>query len=119
MPPELARRMRDYHLQAFWVHNTYLEILVEHGVAGIVLYAWIIFELFRLGRRKRRSDCDDEDFPDGEFRKIWPVILGVYLLNAALVVMNYQFVNGLMFTLAGILAAQNARIEQGNGVLAS
>jgi hypothetical protein len=35
--------------------------------------------------------------------------LGVYLLNASFVVMNYQFVNGLLFTLAGLLAAQNRR----------
>jgi hypothetical protein len=28
----------------------------------------------------------------------------VYFVNATFVVMNYQFVNGLLFTLAGILA---------------
>jgi len=33
----------------------------------------------------------------------------VYLLNATFVVMNYRFVNGLLFTLAGVLAAQNRR----------
>jgi hypothetical protein len=33
----------------------------------------------------------------------------VYWVNAALVVMNYQFVNGLLFTLAGMLAAQQRR----------
>jgi hypothetical protein len=31
----------------------------------------------------------------------------VYLINASFVVMNYQFVNALLFSLAGILAAQN------------
>ena len=35
------------------------------------------------------------------------MLLGVYLLNACFVVMNYQFVNGVLFTVAGILAAQN------------
>jgi hypothetical protein len=33
----------------------------------------------------------------------------VYLLNGSFVVMNYQFVNGLLFTMAGLLVAQNRR----------
>jgi hypothetical protein len=33
----------------------------------------------------------------------------VYLLNASFVVMNYQFVNGFIFTIAGLLVAQNRR----------
>jgi hypothetical protein len=40
---------------------------------------------------------------------MWPVFLGVYLVNATVVVMNYQFVNGLLFVLAGMLAAQQRR----------
>jgi hypothetical protein len=40
---------------------------------------------------------------------MWPVLLGVYWVNAAVVVMNYQFVNGLLFTMAGMLAAQRRR----------
>jgi hypothetical protein len=40
---------------------------------------------------------------------LWPILLAVYWVNAALVVMNYQFVNGLLFTLAGMLAAQQRR----------
>jgi hypothetical protein len=33
--------------------------------------------------------------------------------------MNYQFVNGMLFTLAGMLAAQNRRMEAGSDVHAS
>ena len=40
-------------------------------------------------------------------------MLGVYLFNASAVVMNYQFVNGFLFTIAGILAAQNSA-QRGN-----
>jgi hypothetical protein len=40
---------------------------------------------------------------------MWPIVLGVYWVNACLVAMNYQFVNGLLFTLAGMLAAQQRR----------
>jgi hypothetical protein len=36
-------------------------------------------------------------------------MLGIYWVNAALVVMNYQFVNGLLFSMAGMLAAQQRR----------
>jgi hypothetical protein len=32
-------------------------------------------------------------------------------VNAAMVVMSYQFVNGLLFTMAGMLAAQQRRAE--------
>jgi len=45
-------------------------------------------------------------FLDSGFRTLWPLILGVYFLNASAVVMNYQFVNGFVFSIAGILAAQ-------------
>jgi hypothetical protein len=43
---------------------------------------------------------------------MWPVLLAVYLVNASVVVMNYQFVNGLLFTLAGMLAAQQHRARR-------
>lgn len=112
MPAELANRMTDYHLQAFWVHNTYLEILVEHGIVGLILYGLIISGLFRLGMKRRKIKCPPGSFLDTEFRNIWPIILGVYLFNATFVVMNYQFVNGLLFTLAGMVAAQNRTLRQ-------
>ncbi len=134
MPAELASRMSEYRLKAFPVHNTYLEILVEHGIIGLALYSWLVVGLFRVGGRQVASqrrfapsvsprdeitqddpaehevvsrEFAERDFPDKEFRKMWPILLGVYLLNGTFVVMNYQFVNGLLFTLAGVLAAQN------------
>ena len=74
---------------------------------------WIVINLFRLGvRRRTRDDSAEEGFLDGQFRSIWPVMVAVYLFNGSFVVMNYQFVNGLLFTIAGILAAQNRRIER-------
>jgi hypothetical protein len=42
---------------------------------------------------------------------LWPIILAVYWFNAAAVVMSYQFVNALVFTVAGMLAAQRRRAE--------
>ena len=110
MPVELARHVSGYKEKELYPHNTYLEILVEHGIVGLALYGWLMWEIFRLGRGA---------VPHGEsggllnerFHSIWPVLLGVYLVNASMVVMNYQFVNGLLFTIAGMLAAQRRRAE--------
>lgn len=99
MYAELARRMEGYHLRTFYVHNTYLALLVEFGVPGFVLYAVLFLNLFRLGRRG----------PPGErgafasLRKVWPLLLSVYLFNAFFVDMAYQFVIGLLFTIGGML----------------
>jgi O-antigen ligase len=105
--PEIAKRISDFHPELYLFHNTYLELAVERGMLGVGLYTWLIVCLFRLAKRPKFSD--GTHFLDGQFRRLWPVILVVYLVNASAVVMNYQFVNGFMFTLAGILAAQNAR----------
>jgi hypothetical protein len=36
----------------------------------------------------------------------------VYLVNATFVVMSYQFVNAILFTIAGMLASQNYQARQ-------
>jgi putative inorganic carbon (hco3(-)) transporter len=108
MPAELARHVSGYKEKELYPHNTYLEILVEHGILGLALYAWLMWELFRLGRGlvPHGERCG---LLNGQFHAMWPVLLGIYWVNAALVVMNYQFVNGLLFTMAGMLAAQRRR----------
>jgi O-antigen ligase len=110
LQPELAKRVHDFRQKAFFFHNSYLEIAVQHGLLGLVLYFWVVIELFRLGTRRRpHTASEDGTFLDEHFRSVWPVLVAVYLLNGSFVVMNYQFVNGLLFTIAGILAAQNRR----------
>ena len=101
MYAELGRRMEGYHLRIFYVHNTYLALLVEFGVPGLVLYALLFFNLFRLTRRR----TPNESAAVTALRKAWPILLGVYLINAFFVDMAYQFVIGLLFTVAGILCA--------------
>lgn len=108
MPGELARHVSGYKEKVLYPHNTYLELLVEHGVAGLALYVWLMWEIWRLGHG-RIPRAERYGFLDRHFHLLWPILLGVYWVNAALVVMNYQFVNGLLFTLAGMLAAQNRR----------
>jgi O-antigen ligase len=106
MPSQLEERVSDFHLNQFVVHNTYLEILVEHGLLGLALYAWLVLRLFGLSRTWPSSPSTGT-FLDHGFRELWPVILGVYLLNGFFVVMNYQFVNGFLYTLAGLQAGQS------------
>jgi putative inorganic carbon (hco3(-)) transporter len=106
MPAEVAQRMPDYELDKYWAHNTYLELLVEHGILGVSLYACMIVSLFRL-TRTRLSDSGGGI----AFRAVWPIVLSVYLFNAIFVVMNYQFVDALVFTMGGMVAAQNRTQE--------
>jgi O-antigen ligase len=113
MPSQLEERVSDFHLNQFVVHNTYLEILVEHGLLGLLLYGWLIVRLFRLARCRSTADLSGT-FLDHGFRELWPVILGVYLLNGFFVVMNYQFVNGFLYTLAGLLAGKNDTKDRSN-----
>jgi putative inorganic carbon (hco3(-)) transporter len=110
MPDILPRYVSGYNEKELYPHNTYLELLVEHGVAGLALYFWLMWELFRLGRGAIPRN-EESGFLDASFHRMWPIVLGVYWVNAAMVAMSYQFVNGLLFTLAGMLAAQRRRAE--------
>ena len=112
MPGELARHVSGYRQRVLYPHNTYLELLVEHGLVGFALYAWLMWELWRLGRWPALPHPEPGGFLDGSFHGLWPIFLWVYWVNAALVVMNYQFVNGLLFTMAGMLAAQRRRAQE-------
>jgi O-antigen ligase len=101
MYAELGRRMEGYHLRIFYVHNTYLALLVEFGLPGLALYAILFFNLFRLARRSALNESSWV----AALRKAWPILLSVYLINAFFVDMTYQFVIGLLFTVAGMLCA--------------
>jgi O-antigen ligase len=110
MQTELSKRISDFHQEQFFFHNTYLEIVVQYGLVGLLLYLWIVIDLLKLGRgRNQPRFHEGSSFLDREFRALWPLLLGVYLLNGTFVVMNYQFVNGFLFSVAGLLAAQNRR----------
>ncbi len=106
MYAELARRMEGYHLRTFYVHNTYLALLVEFGVPGLALYGILFFNLFRLSWRGPPGEAG----PVASLRKVWPILLSVYLFNAFFVDMAYQFVIGLMFTVAGMLCASEESV---------
>ncbi len=101
MYTELARRMNGYHLHAYYVHNTYLALLVEFGIPGLIIYVLLFFNLFRLSWRGPPNECSSV----ASLRNVWPIVLCVYLFNAFFVDMAYQFVIGLVFTVAGMLCA--------------
>ena len=110
MPSELPRYVNGYKEKVFYPHNTYLELLAEDGIGGLLLYAWLMWEMWRLGRGAIPAR-EKDGFLDRHFHRLWLVLLCVYWLNAGVVVMSYQFVNGLLFTMAGMLAAQRRRAE--------
>ncbi len=110
MPAELPRHVSGYGEKVLYPHNTYLELLAEHGVAGFGLYLWLMWELWKL-RRGRIPAREKRGFLNAGLHRLWPVLLLVYWINGAVVVMSYQFVNGLLYTIAGMLAAQRRRGE--------
>ena len=110
MPAELPRFVSGFSEKVMYPHNTYLELLAEHGLLGFGLYVWLMWEMWRLGRGAIPAN-EKGGFLDRQFHRMWPILLAVYWVNAAMVVMSYQFVNGLLFTMAGMLAAQRRRAE--------
>lgn len=108
MPAELPRHVSGYHEKVLYPHNTYLEVLVELGVVGLALYLWLMWEMWRLSRGAIPVQ-EKDGFLNAQFHRLWPILLAVYWVNAAMVVMSYQFVNALLFTMAGMLAAQHRR----------
>jgi O-antigen ligase len=110
MPAELPKYVAEFHEKVLYPHNTYLEVAVENGLLGLSLYVWLMWELLRLGRG---NFCVGNGHAYMGFRRLWPIFLAVYWVNAAVVVMSYQFVNGLLFTVAGMLAGQRRRLEAG------
>jgi O-antigen ligase len=110
MPLELPRHVPHTNEKVLYPHNTYLELLAEHGVIGFALYVWLMVEFWKFRRAPVPSN-EKAGFLNQNFHRFWPIILAVYWLNAAIVVMSYQFVNALIFTIAGMLAAQRRRAQ--------
>lgn len=110
MPAELPQHVSGYKETFLYPHNTYLELLAEHGLVGLTLYVWLMWELWKLGRGRIPAG-EERGFLNAGFHRLWAVLLLVYWVNAAVVVMSYQFVNGLLYTMAGMLAAQGRRGE--------
>ena len=109
---DVERRVRSFHPEYYVFHNTFLELAVQRGVLGLGLYVWLMICLFRMAKSGTISQEMDGALANQHFRRLWPMLVGVYLLNASAVVMNYQFVNAVFFTIAGILSCQSAAMRQ-------
>jgi O-antigen ligase len=114
MSLNIWRYVVGYTTKYDWAsHNTYLEVLVDLGIVGIILYGLMFFCLFRLGGRLRQlKSANRVGLIDGRFVVIFRLILVVYLMNGMFVVMNYQFVNALLFMIAGIVWAADLRAKR-------
>lgn len=99
----LANYVSEYSLGEVTAHNTCLEVLLEYGSVGLVLYVGSLALLWRIGARLPRPGRDPATGTvDSRFTLVWRTILIVYVLNGLSVVMNYQFVNALVFSLGGM-----------------
>lgn len=107
--PEVEKRVSSFHPEYYVFHNTFLELAVERGLLGLGVYAWLVICLFSLRKHSGELPDDGGPFCSAHFRDLWPLLLLVYLVNASAVVMNYQFVNAILFTIAGILAANSCK----------
>lgn len=111
-PSLLPGFLQDYEDNVY-VHNSYLEILIEHGIVGLILYILIFLHCFKIGGHIYRSTRRDQTvLIDAKFVLLWRIFLGVYLINGMFAVMNYQFINALIFTVAGIVSAAETRIAE-------
>lgn len=110
--PSLLTNYLDSYKDKVLVHNSYLEILIEHGIVGLSLYLGIFYYCFKIGRRIYMSPRQS-GLIDRNFVYLWRVFLCVYLINGIFVVMNYQFVNAIIFTIAGIISAAEGQHVDG------
>jgi hypothetical protein len=81
-------------------------LLVEFGAPGLIIYAILFINLLRLSWK----GVPGESGTVASLRKVWPILLGVFLFNAFFVDMAYQFVIGLVFTVAGMLCTSQERV---------
>ena len=110
-PALLPKYLSDYKDNVL-VHNSYLEILMELGIVGLIIYILIFLQCFKIGAQIYRSDNKNQtSLIDADFVFLWRVFLVVYLINGMFVVMNYQFVNAMIFTIAGIISVAEKRVD--------
>jgi O-antigen ligase len=99
------------------IHNTYFEILLEQGALGFLFYAGILLNLFFIGRRIRLfGNRGYLSIIDKDFVFLWRLILSVYIICGMTAVINYKFINVLLFTLAGIIARAESSLRRSKEV---
>jgi O-antigen ligase len=91
-------------------HNTFLGLLAEVGLVGIILYLAIFYNMFRVGLRVFREGGRLER----EFALLFLLVAGSYMIDANFHDMrSTQFLNTDLFLLFGTVAAVEAKLGVG------
>jgi O-antigen ligase len=106
-PSALAR----YALEPGVPHNEFLHVLATTGIVGFAAHAAVIYQAWRLARRRRRADV-----PAGETASALPVyvqaMLLVYIVSGMFAELFYfKYFLTLIFFMLGVLAAHAARAQ--------
>ncbi|MBO45328.1 MAG: hypothetical protein CMJ96_00355 [Planctomycetes bacterium] len=78
---EILNFFNPYHLE---IHNTYLQILAEMGIFGVLVFGMLFFLIFSRFRLALRLAGEG---PDGDERRDW--LIGIGLASSVLLVQNF------------------------------
>lgn len=117
-----AERVPDYfknldgiplmHYRGLSEHDTFVGILTEMGIAGIIpilcIYLFILLGSIRLYRYLALRDSEKRSFV-----VIFWAFMGTYIINSMFIEMKYfGFVNSLFFIFAGIICGWERGLER-------
>jgi O-antigen ligase len=85
-----------------WIHNSFLEILAEHGLAGAICLIALIAGIARAAHRRGVNNQVNSGIAWA--RRVWAAVLAVYFINAMMAGISYQYVNGIIFAYAAIVS---------------
>ncbi len=93
------------------LHNMYLHTLAEVGLAGALVYAWLLALLLRAGWRALRAERAGPRHP-----AVIPVYAGLlaFLLIGMVYYFNEEHVGQMMWGMSGVLAASAAHRKPTN-----
>lgn len=90
------------------LHNTFLEVLAETGVPGLVLFFWFLLSLLFRARRARRNASALRDSAD--WRRLQLIEFGLYGYLVAGIWGTYGYIS-LMYVYLAILFAQSGALD--------
>lgn len=111
--------VQSFPYETKYVHNHYLQILLEDGVIGFALYAGALVTMLLALWKKRRQ------MPEGELRWLYPALCAEFVMNGAQMLwdvsmsmiaflcMTYAVYGLIAGTCAGPIAERAAAVEAG------
>lgn len=110
--------VQSFPYETKYVHNHYLQILLEDGVIGFALYAGALVTMLLALWKKRRQ------MPEGELRWVYPALCAEFVMNGAQMLwdvsmsmiaflcMTYAVYGLIAGTCAGPIAERAAAVEE-------